>query len=706
MLFKRITYKNYRCFLDGTIEFNPSGKKNMSILIAPNGGGKTETLFSFWWTLYDFDFSTLRNKENTPYAINSALYRELEKSAVGTERSCSVTLEFEENNIPYTLVKHCDYRKTDKKIVKEEYKTLTYINENGETVLPIRDKEEIEKKLGAIIPKKILNGIIFDGERMQKLSSTDESSIEAIKGVINDISNVELLERCKTYFDSIKSKYNKELRKLKPKGGSYSLEKIIDLIKEKTDELEEKRFLLQTSQDEKEKVERELSVISDKLLKNNEVKEIEEKRKYQKDQLTEKQKELDSLYKSFSDSLNECYLFASTKLCEDVNRIVEDYKVPEGLTVNAVNSILDSPDKKCICGRELDDEAVKILKQLIKLLPPDNINSTLLEITRSIELFDIPKTKKTTKETFSKITKVETDIQNCKQEISRLSTLILSIDEDGEIAKEAIELENANKEANQKLGALKKTIEDTDKRIKELEPEIKKLQTQRTNLTSGEEISEKLNEKIDFVEKSISALEKIKEVNKETALDDVNEKLAVAYPLLSEDYERGRNIKILQYTPTRKYQMAVYMKNDVENLIDYWKNNGTYLEKQKAGLSDEEILESAIIKCIDSNSTGQSKINTFAFVKAILDYSNNPKKTSGIEIKKEYPLLIDAPFGDIAADNLRKSSTELHNFSHQVILLIDEDKYDTLRSAFDSYTSEKYTFEKVKGKNHSIIKKG
>lgn len=705
MKFNKITYSNYRCFLDGTIEFNTDNEKNMSVLIAPNGGGKTETLFSFWWTLYDFDFASLRNKENTPYAINSALYRELENEPTGSTKECSVTLEFEDNGEPWFLKKTCSYRKTDKRIKVEEYKELRYKKTNGEMSLPIRNKDLIEQKLESRIPKKILNGIIFDGERMQKLSSTDENSIAAIKGVINDISNVELLEKCKEYFSSINRKYNKELVRFKPKKGDMSLEKVIETLALKNDEKELSKSKLEQAEEEKEKIERELENISEKLQKNKEVKEIEFDRKIQKEQLEKKEKALDTFYKDFSDSLTNGYLFSSTKLLDDVKKIVEDYKVPEGLTVNAVKSIINREDHKCICGKYLDDEAVEKLTTLMKLLPPDNINSTLLEIVRSIQVGDIPTNKKMITNIYNQIRQEEAEIKDIKEKLANLSTRILSIDEDGEIAREAVELEKLNNENHQALGKIKNVILEEKENIKRLEPEINKLQTQRENMASDTKGSAKINKKVSFIEKSMQAIEKIREINKETALDDVNDKLAMAYPLLSEDYDRGRAIKIIQHNLNKKYQMAVYMKDDVERLLNIWKESGEYSKKITLGLSEEEIEEEAILKCVDSNSTGQSKINTFAFVKAILDYSNNPTQNSGIEVRKEYPLLIDAPFGDIASENLRKSSRELHNFSHQVILLIDEDKYETLREAFDPYIKDKYRFKKVDNKNHSIIER-
>ena len=97
MRFRRITFKNYRCFVDGSVSFEENNSKNINLLIGPNGGGKTELLFAFWWVLYGFDFRSLQNKEATPYALNCDAYRILEDGTDGLSNSCTVTLEIENN---------------------------------------------------------------------------------------------------------------------------------------------------------------------------------------------------------------------------------------------------------------------------------------------------------------------------------------------------------------------------------------------------------------------------------------------------------------------------------------------------------------------------------------------------------------------------------------------------------------------------------
>lgn len=704
MKFNSISYSNYRCFLDGTISFDTNSNKNMTVIIAPNGGGKTETLFSFWWTLYGFDFSSLRNKDQTPYAINSELYRNLENGPVNNSETCSVTLEFEQDDKKYILTRGIVFAKKKNRIDKSEFKELKWIKENGETTLTITDSEQIEKILKNIIPEKILNGIIFDGERMQDLSSSTESSVEAIQSVINDISNLELIKQSELYFKSVLKKYNSELKRINKKINKNDLTEIINNLTE----CESKKSKLSSDYNKFKNnfldIENKLKGISNELLKIEEIKNIELKRKNLKQNLDSEEKINTELYKNFFDLLINSYFLASSKILSDVSRIVDDHKIPKGLNIEVVESILENKAKKCICGKPLDLEALTNLKQLLQYLPPDNIDSTLLEIVRGITI-DIDNIKLSVGNKYIEIQNNESQIKKLKNDIAAISVEISSMDESGKNIKRAASFEEKRNEYIEKRGSLKCKISDIEVELLNLNKKILELQNLRSKVASENEKTSNIDKKISFIDKCLEAMKSIKETNIKTALEDVNEKISAAYPLLSEDYSRGRRIYIVQYDKDKQYQMVVYMKNDVFDLINTWKENGEYEEYLSLGLNEKEIKEKAILKCIDSNSTGQSKINTFAFVKAILDYSNNPKKDSGYEKQKQYPLLIDAPFGDIASDNLKKSSSELHNFSHQVILLIDEDKYNSLRKSFDPYTSEKYRFIKIDGKNHSIIEK-
>lgn len=205
MKFLKITYHNYRCFRNLELTFEPNGSKNIAMIVAPNGGGKTEMLFSFWWALYGFDFKKLKGKENTAYSLNSALYHNLQNSEDQKEEICGIDLVFEAEGTEYTVKRREKYTRTSQGISITPSVVLSYVNDKSEDSLPIENAEDVEKMLTRIIPPKILSGIIFDGERMKQLSSIDEDSKTAVEGVIKHITNEELFEMCKQSLTNLRT---------------------------------------------------------------------------------------------------------------------------------------------------------------------------------------------------------------------------------------------------------------------------------------------------------------------------------------------------------------------------------------------------------------------------------------------------------------------------------------------------------------------
>ena len=102
MRFKKIKFDNYRCFLNGEIEFCEKDGKNINLILGNNGAGKTEVLFAFWWLLYGFNFKQLKNKEATPYALNFSLYKSIQDGERNSA-SCSVEAEIEDGDTTYIV---------------------------------------------------------------------------------------------------------------------------------------------------------------------------------------------------------------------------------------------------------------------------------------------------------------------------------------------------------------------------------------------------------------------------------------------------------------------------------------------------------------------------------------------------------------------------------------------------------------------------
>lgn len=704
MKFRKIKLHNYRCFLDGEIKFSEKDGKNINLLIGPNGGGKTELLFSFWWVLYDLNFSNMLGKEGTPYAINSDIYKEIKKSPIGTEKSCSVELEFVFNDKVYVIKKICEYKKNDKKITENEYQELSSYNSINELSLPIRDKDEIDKYLNRMIPKSILYGIIFDGERMQRLASPDESSKNAIKGVISDITNVTLIEHTIINFKRVKTKLNKKLNDYARRTNESDMQYVLDKIKSLENDFETYEETQNNLKQDRESIINRCNEISIILQSNKDVKDLELKRKDERNKLQKLNDDLDNYYKDMNASLVDGYLLISKKLLDDVESIIKHYDVPGELTVGAVRNILKRDN--CICGKSFDKDAKETLKQLLEILPPDDINSTLVETIRQTRMH-IEIVEKENREKYKRIIKCEEEIVRVKEILSSISTQIKEKN-DGQVesSEDNIrKLEEENVEFSKRKTIIEHNLPKIAQSIKETSDSLKILREKRDSRSQEKDESNFINKQILFIEKCLNALDKISEINKKRALKVINQKLIEAYDNLSEDADIGRKIHIIQYDEERMYQILVYLETNFIKLKKEWIDSGIVCECLSNGLTEDEIEEKLIIQCIDSSSTGQSKMNTLSFVKAILDYSNQQKNENEIEIRKEYPLIIDAPFGDIAGKNLEKSSKLLHTFTNQIILMLDEGKYRNIESNLKPYISVIYKFTKANNKNLSVIEK-
>lgn len=696
MKFLRIKYENYRCFKDVELSFKTQDAKNIALIVAPNGGGKTEMLFSFWWVLYDFNFKDLKGKEDTPYSLNSALYRKLEETQQIQRFTCSVELEFEHDNVIYIMKRIEVFFRNRKGIENEQTVELSTISSNGERSLPERDKDIVKKRLTDIIPKSILYGIIFDGERMKQLSSVDEVSKTAVEGVIRHITNEELFELCRTEFADLENKVSADLKKAAKKKKNNDLESIVNKLERYESVLSYNKTLLKTKEERLEEVKTELADISSELKKNETSKIFEQKRSEYKIELDRRNKELETATDEFYKNLYEGYLMISTPLFNDITESIEHKDVPFGLTVEAVKSILGRT--KCICGRDIGAEEKQAMEDLIESLPPDNISSTINEMLRQTEMH-VDDVKKSLKSSFSYIEGLQKDIESIKKDIAYASTQIT------EGAPEIIKnLELRNKELVIEEDNLNKDIYKIDQDIKYYADEIERLTKDKEDCKGTDAEVTFYNTKYDFIRKCQKALNEIDEYNKKVSLENINGKINDAYSQISEDFARGRRLYIVQFDTKQKYRLVSYYQYNYENMLNKLTEDETVKSLTIMGLDEKQIHEHIVMKVLESNSTGQSKINTLAFAKAILNYSNEERDEDSTEITKNYPFLIDSPFTELTDENLSKSASSLHKFSNQVILMSSVDSLASVEDSIVPYVGCRNYLVKADNESFSSLK--
>ena len=684
--------------MKGKFEFSTDNKLNL--VIGTNGAGKTELLYAFWWVLFDFDFSKLQNKKSTPYALNSDLYNQMQTDPTITAQSCIVVLEFDyksKNELErYRIKRTRDYTKTPSGIIKEtDYVEISKFKSNGELTQPIRNIEEFNKIIDKIIPKKILSGILFDGERMKILSSEDENSIAAIEGIVSDITNQEILQQALIELKTIYTEYNRDLKKVAKKFGDTDLDELTQKISE-DEELQ--TDLLKKIEMNNQKIPYTSECINDisrKLQDYIEVRSLEERRNSKSESLKRALKKTDELLNDFSSDLKFGYYFISEELFSETEKLLENYDVPKGLTVDAVRSILEKDS--CICGCNLSDESRKTLAELLDNLPPDNINATIGEIVRQNRMRKKDKMR-SLQDAFNRIADNDNEISEYKKEIAELTTTIGDFNDD-----EVKKIENERRFLQRELYKLESENTLKTKELEQVQKRIIKQKQDRDDFASKNTETNEISKRILFIEKCLRLIQKIIEHNKQSALEEINNLIDVSYKELSEDYGFGRRIYITQFHKP-KYRIITYYVNQYKNLleiIEWGKIKNKYPDIDFESLEGKH--EAAILEIAQSNSTGQGKTNSLSFVKAILNYSINDKSDQFINEKKVYPLIIDAPFTDLSGDNLKSVASKLCDFNSQTIVMLDPDIYQTVGAYFENSVGNQYQLLKSVGKSSTEV---
>lgn len=690
-----IQYHNYRCFLDAKVSFNTTDKQNVALVLGVNGSGKTEMLFSFQWVLYGFDFKNLREKDETPYSLNSALYHQLEIDRHATSVDCWAELSFTHNETDYFMRRTERFMRLNEKINSVVNVSLSYTKKNGERSTPEKDKTIVEEMLMRIIPKSILEGITFDGERMKKLNIVDDSSKKVIKNVISLVTNERLFELCLGEIKDVSSETSRERNRINKASGNTSAEELEDEISKLNDDIEDAEVGIVGAEKNLQKVEADIQIVSQKLAQLEDAKLLEQKRKgLEKDQ-ERIQKEFAQGIELFNKRLVDGYFLVTDQLVDDVKKSLDTIDVPAGLTVEAVKSIMKRP--KCICGCDMNDDIIHRLNSLLSTLPPDNISSNILYMANQFS-GEKKRTKNLLKEAYDSMQKSKDEAARIKAALADVSSsLVTSVSETvRELEQERNKLFEQKGRLNDKLDKHNHELERYSKRLKEAKKELE-------GASGNQKQIKELMAKGMVLDKFKDAIKRIGELNQSLSLVSINEYLSRAYTLLSED--TGRRIYLCQFKGKEQYSLLTYLQSRYSDIYSRWTNSGRIMALADDGLSDKEIHEQVVLQVAEGKSTGQSKINSLAFAKAVLEYSNEDRSTDNLKVSHDYPFLIDSPFTELSDDNLKNVAKYINTFAGQVIIMADDTSYAGVEQFMKSFVNTKTQLIKDKEKGISYVKK-
>lgn len=671
MLIKSITLKNFRQYIDTTIEFAMDPDKNITIVMGDNGTGKTTFAQAFQWALYG----------KTQFQIAELINRAArEQMTMGQSKIVSVAIEILYNEKMYTVKRSVVYKKINQtKYEETDHKfTIATMDENGQMqFLPDGRKNYMIRQF---LPEDLSKFFFFDGERIEEMSKEIQSgksedfkeavySLVGLRGTQNAIAHLKGVGGRNTVIKYYKTEMEKNSKSAK------EMEARDKRIQELQEEIEKKQILLDMAKEKHEKCKEEIKECEKTIY--SETPKIKLKNDYEKLQKkisdTKQKREIvigKELLKEFSKGF---YDFCAIPLVEQVapeikKEVTEEKSIPD-LSRRTILHLLEHR-KECLCGADIHEgtDAYENLKRLLEYAQPKSI-SMLLNDYQNYE---------------SNLKRHEnTYISDMNRKYRQVSELEAQISGDEQVADDMMD----------QLGNTSKGEEAKAKK-KYLEGELSKL---HETLVKIEAIIQNYTTEINREENAKDSLVIINE-------DTMKYKKLLAYAeRLFEDFRD-------EYTRSEnKYRNLLEQRmNQIFNVIYDGSIKISIDPKYRISVQIQE--EFAAEDELEKN-TAQGYALIFAFISAIIDLAkektnhNAFEESDMIDTEKEgYPLIMDAPLSAFDKTRIKSICTEIPKIADQVIMFIKDTDGDIAKEHMNNKIGKKYMIQKVNGSNiHSEV---
>ena len=343
MILEKLIIENFRQFHGvQEITFSTLKRKNVTVIHAENGFGKTALLNALLWGFYG-DKGLTEKLENPESIIN-----ETSAHSDGDPRDieAKVTLLFKDEDQKFTLTRSLtlaqqrnDWRKAR---VELEFQR------DGETYQVDRPDWQIE----ILMPLGISRFLFFDGEGIEHLAM--RKNAKDITDAIHQMLGLKLLQ--KTIDDlnhaNVRGRLAKELRD----HTDEETVKLIDREKQLNDEIQAIRSSLDTNAENQQANTRESEAINAKLSANREARELQQKREALEAEKLAKTESLRLLTHKIGSAISEdgYTLFADVLVRrgrEITQRLRQEGKMPARVLNTFIEDLLNTAE--CICGCHL-----------------------------------------------------------------------------------------------------------------------------------------------------------------------------------------------------------------------------------------------------------------------------------------------------------------------------------------------------------------
>ena len=635
MILEKIVMENFRQF-KGTqsLELSDLRERNVTVVHAENGAGKTTILKAVLWGLYGHD--GLRDDFEQP----SNIIHEGTAHACKTPESlvASVTLHFRHGaSERYVLNRSLTLAQQNQDSTKTDL--MLEVIKGGQTLKASKPQQKIYE----LIPSGISAFLFFNGERIDYLA--EEKNSAKVTDAIHQMLGLKLLDRTIKDLEhqSVRGKLRQDLQEHTSDEKRGLLEDLtgLEAISAQRDvQLDEKQRNL-------EGINAQLAAIDKKLVDNQEAFELQTRRELLTKECDDLQSRCDDLTRRLAKTVGEdgyavLLVGRVTKGKSLVATLRNAGRIPARVVNTFVQELLDAG--VCICKRSLpagSSERAAVERQMT-LAGDQSFNNAVSDLEHAIGL-------------------LTGSSGRVLEQIKALSR------ERGELVQAIRDREEDIEEIHQQLGA------KDDEIVQQLEDSRKKLLLSRDEQLAAighvDGLRTAVRAQIDELHKQISAIE-----DKEDAaalaqrrLNVLEESVNVLKEILAVETEDLRPLLNNEISTLFRRIMAKDYRAEITN--NYTLRVMKPLGPDMAGNQGQE-QEAAL-------STGERTVAALTFIASLVALAEKRAKIPTIMKDVSgavYPLVIDSPFGALSVfrDGVARHVPEL---APQVLLLVSPETY-------------------------------
>lgn len=633
MILERLVIENFRQFKGRQeIVFSDLRDRNVTIVHAENGFGKTTLLKALVWVMYGKD--GLKDDFEKPDSIlhEGLAYRAKDPNAV----AATVELTFKHDNDRYILTRQLSL--AQQRLDAGKTSLTLEVMKDGQTFSLDRPQQRIQ----AIVPDGISGFLFFNGERINYLA--EERNSAQVTEAIHQMLGLKLL---RTTIDdlrhqNVRGKLRSEQKESTSEEKRELIERLAGLEAEAT-ELAGKRT---QTVDNLSAIASELETVDAKLAANQKAHELQNKRI----RLTKERDELIGRRDEIARRLGKLVaedgytLFTSGLIKrgqEIVARLRSEGKIPARVLNTFLQELIDSGT--CICKRHLSEGTPEreAVESLLTIAGDQDFNNAVGALDHAIGLIEglIGTTQTQLQQINTERLELLRDIRDRDEEIEEIHQQLGGKDDE-----EVQQLEEKRKSLQLERDAQNSALGRIDGQIEATKEAIAMLENQIRQIADKEEAAAKAQRRVDAVEDCAEILENILKAETE----DLR-------PLLNDEID----------SHFRKIMAKDYWAELTENYT-------LRIRKRVAGSDgDETEIDAAL-------STGERTVTSLVFIASLVALAKRRSEIPTILrdlAGSAYPVAIDSPFGSLSIfrDGVARNIPEL---APQVMLLVSPEQYN------------------------------